>query len=406
MSARQIGLGGAVAVGLASMLGAGVFVVFRDAAVQAGQWLYLAIAMAALVAILNASAVYQLAKQVDRPGGVYAYSRVFWGPTPSFIAGFAFVFGKVASIAAIALAFAEYLAPGAKGITAAFGIAALAAINLLGINRTAVVAGVLAVSTTSFLVFAASVALSSPVLAKSQLSAEATPWQILTSASIVFFAFAGYARVATLGNEVRDAKRLIPKAIAISLAGVLVLYLALALAFSKVLGSQITDPVAPFVALLDKSANYFPSGIVILVAAAASLGSILALLAGVSRTAAAMAEDGELPKFLHHKNSRGAPWVAETLIAAGAISLAQVGELSWVIGFSSFSVLIYYAIGQLSAARMPQERSTMPKALNWLGFALCLALLVAVPGPALPVSAGILTTVVIFRRLLTGRPKP
>ncbi|MEN9965766.1 MAG: hypothetical protein RJA60_763, partial [Actinomycetota bacterium] len=130
MSKKQIGLAGTLAIGLASMLGAGVFVVFRD-------WLYAALGLAALVASLNAASVYQLARQVDRPGGTYAYARVYRNYTWSFLAGFAFVFGKIGSIAAIALVFGEYAWPQQKHLAAVLAILVMVLINVLGIQRTA-----------------------------------------------------------------------------------------------------------------------------------------------------------------------------------------------------------------------------------------------------------------------------
>ena len=154
--AQQIGLGFAVAIGLASMLGAGVFVVFHEADVLTAKvsdhWaLLIAIGLAGMVASLNAASVYQLAKQVSRAGGVYAYSRVYVGPTTSFIAGFSFIFGKIGSIAAIALVFGVYVWPEQPVLAAVSAIVVLTAINLLGINRTAKVALGLAISTVSFL---------------------------------------------------------------------------------------------------------------------------------------------------------------------------------------------------------------------------------------------------------------
>jgi APA family basic amino acid/polyamine antiporter len=188
---------------------------------------------------------------------------------------------------------------------------------------------------------------------------------IITAASLIFFAFAGYARVATLGDEVRDAKRNIPRAIVIALGGVLVLYFALAEMLQKTLGRTLATATAPFVTFWQYSTaglgidQTLIQVIVTVIAAAASLGSMLALLAGVSRTAATMAEDRELPKFFEARNRMGAPWVAEVIIAVGAIALTQFGRIDWVIGFSSLSVLTYYFIGHLAALRQPKTERLM-----------------------------------------------
>jgi APA family basic amino acid/polyamine antiporter len=398
MPKSQIGLPGAIAIGLASMLGAGLFVVFRNVAVAAGSLQIWSLFLAGSVAILNSASIYQLAKNQSRAGGVYAYSRIYLSDTVSFIAGFSFVFGKIGSIAAIALVFEEYVAPGSGRLAAVFAIVVLMTINLFGINRTTVVAAVLASVTTLFIIFTVLISASS-ASSSAQSVAALPPGNILQGASLLFFAFAGYARVATLGTEVRSPTKTIPKAIAISLAVVLVLYITLAVTFTHVLGPALVDSVAPFITLLTITAPWFPAWIVIAIAAAAGLGSMLALLAGVSRTAAVMAEDGEIPGLFKQRNRWGTPWVAEIAIAVGAILLLNLESISWVIGFSSFSVLLYYAIGHLSSIRQPLTERLMPRWLNYLGLALCLTLVFSVPGPAIPVSLGLLVAAVAVRKL-------
>ena len=449
---QQIGLGLAVAIGLASMLGAGVFVVFHEAdaltSKVSDRWaLLIAIALAGLVATLNAASVYQLAKVVSRAGGVYAYSRVYVGPNTSFIAGFSFIFGKIGSIAAIGLVFGLYVWPAQPVLAAVLAIAVLAALNLLGINRTAKVALALAISTVGFLLVTIvwgfahgveAIPASGTAVTNSAATAGVEAAQaphvhtldsvfnfiaagnvspILSAAALVFFAFAGYARVATLGDEVRNPTRNIPRAIAISLSAVLVLYFALAIMLQNTLGSMLAQSSAPLVTFWQDSTISFswpPSAIETIVkifASAASLGSMLALLAGVSRTAATMAEDRELPTWFSARNRHGSPWLAEVLIALGAIALVQFGRLDWVIGFSSLSVLLYYAIGHFSALRQLAGQSgpsvqTASRAARitraataWLGMLLCAVLLISVPGPALWLSAIVIVAALFVRRV-------
>jgi len=399
MPKQQVGLLGAIAIGLASMLGAGVFVVFHTAYVITPTGYYWALALAAVVAALNSWAIYSLARAIDRPGGVYAYSRIYLGDTFSFASGFAFVFGKIGSIAAIALAFNNYLAPGLKFWPAVLAIAVLALINILGIQRTAGVAAVLATVTTLFLSWFAisGLVLPAPLLVLPSPNATPALTNVLSAAAVFFFAFAGYARIATLGNEVRDAKRNIPKAILITLTAVMVIYFMLAFVMQKFLGLDLYTDVAPFKSLSGLFLPNLAQPVTVVVAVLASLGSMLALLAGVSRTAATMGEDRELPAVFMKRNRHGSPWVAEVVIAAGAIILVAVGDLSWVIGFSSFSVLFYYSIGHLSVLRQGVTERVAPRAVAILGFILCWALAFAVPGPAVPVSLGILGAALLVR---------
>ena len=403
---QQLSLFGAVAIGLASMLGAGVFFVWSTAWEKVNDQIFFALAIAALVASLNAASVYQLASNVSRAGGVYSYARVYLPTEFSFIAGFSFVFGKIASIAAIAIIIETYLLPGLEGWPAAVSaILLMTALNLFGINRTAQMAAVLAVTTISFILFSIVTGfthgLSSQSFSAGMLMPEAN-LSTLSAASIIFFAFAGYARVATLGDEVKDPKKNIPKAIAISLTAVLVIYLLITIVFIGILQpSNEAVPAAVFESMVNITAPWFPAWLIDLVVVGASLGSILALLAGVSRTAATMAEDKELPPVFAKRNRFGAPWLAEVLIALGAITLIETSQYTqWVIAFSSFSVLLYYAIGHISAFMQPKLERRQPRILAVLGFLLCLLLLINVPGPALQVSTGILLIALLVRLVI------
>jgi len=401
---QQIGLLSAVFIGLASMLGAGVFVVFHSAFALSPSGFYWALALAALVATLNSWSIYSLARAVDRPGGVYAYSRVYLNDGFSFASGFAFVFGKIGSIAAIALAFNSYVLSEQPFWPAVLAVVGLTAVNILGIQRTAAVAAVLAITTTIYFTFMAGAGLILPAPVSSlPLPNAPLGSSVFGAAAVFFFAFAGYARVATLGNEVRDAKRNIPKAIVISLAIVMVLYTALAFVMLKFLGLDLLTAPAPFKNLAEHFIPVVPHQVTIVVATLASLGSMLALLAGVSRTAASMGEDRELPAFFQSRNRYGSPWVAEVIIAAGAIALIAVGDLTWVIGFSSFSVLFYYSIGHLSVLRQSRDERVAPRVLAVAGFLLCWLLALQVEGPAVPVSLIVLALALAVRFVAVRR---
>ena len=406
---KQLSLAGAVAIGMASMLGAGVFFVWSTAWDQADDKIFIALFLAALVASLNAASVYQLASNVSRAGGVYAYSRVYLPKGFSFIAGFAFVFGKIASIAAIALIIQAYLLPGSHIATIA--VIAMTLLNLFGINRTAQMAALIAIITISFLVFSITVGFGNGFSASAfnpDMLLPSGELSTLTAASLIFFAFAGYARVATLGDEVRDPKKNIPRAIAISLSAVLVIYLLITLVVVGVINTGNEPmPHAIFESLLFVSAPWFNPVIIDVVVVLASLGSILALLAGVSRTAATMAEDKELPSVFASRNRFGAPWLAEALIAIGAVILIENREYTtWVIAFSSFSVLLYYAIGHISVLAQPKNQRKQPLFIAVLGFILCVVLLLSVPGPAVLVSTVILVLAFGARAVLRAVAKP
>lgn len=372
----------AVFIGLASMLGAGVFVVFGPAAKFSGSLLPIAVLLAGLVAYLNAMSISQLAKVVTRSGGAYSYARHYLSHSAGFVAGIAFLFGKLGSVAAIALTFATYLLPEHRVLIAVLAILLMTWVNILGINRTALGAKLLAGVTLSFLAVAILSALITPTPAPvAQLDIE--PMGILTASALLFFAFAGYARVATLGGEVHEPSRTIPKAITISLLIVGVIYLTLAIILPHRLGASLGGSITPIADLVALSVPGADSRFVGIFAAVAALGSLLALLAGMGRTASVMAEDRELPELLARRNSKGVPWVSELAISLLAIVLAMFGDLEFAIGLSSFAVLLYYAIANLAAYRQPKAETSRHKWLNILGLVLCVLLAIAVPANAL-----------------------
>ncbi len=390
---QKLSLIDAVFIGLAAMLGAGVFVVFGPAASYAGAALPLAILIAAIVAYLNAGSVAQLAKAVTRSGGGYSYARVYISKNFSFLAGSAFLVGKIGSSAAIALTVATYLTPDHVVLTAIGAVVVMTAINLAGINRTALGSKVLATITIAFLLTLVIAGFALPAAA-AQLET-GSPIGILSAAALFFFAFAGYARVATLGGEVQNSERNVARAIWISFAIVLAIYLTLSLILTEKLGSNLAFTVTP---LADLAAKTFLGGeFVWIFAALAGLGSLLALLAGMSRTAAEMALDLELPKPFAKRLSNNAPVVAELTIAGLVIVLVSTGGILLSLGISSFAVLLYYAITNFAAFRQPSADTTRPKALNLLGLALCLLLALSVPIEGLVAGAGLLTGAMLLR---------
>ena len=384
----------AVFIGLAAMLGAGVFVVFGPASELAGSLLFVSILMAAAVAYLNAASIAQLAKVVTRSGGAYAYGRHYLNSAWAFLAGASFLVGKIGSAAAIALVFATYLTPGYEILTAVLAVMVMAAINIAGINRTAFGSKILAGITLAFLL---ALILASLFAEPATGSIEAPTFPgVLTAASMFFFAFAGYARIATLGGEVKDSERNVPSAIRISLAIVLAIYLALALVLTLKLGRDFAGSLTPLADLAGHAVG-INSQIVAIFAAVATLGSLLALLAGMSRTASEMALDSELPKALATKLKNGTPALAEVIIACLVIMLIATGNVVLTIGISSFAVLSYYAIANLAAYRQPHSETTRPKWLNLVGMGLCVLLALSVPFEGLMVGVAVLTAALILR---------
>ena len=421
--ARRLGLRDAIAIGLASMIGAGVFAVWHPAAEAAGAWLLVGLAVAAFVAYANASSTGQLAARYPESGGAYRYGRERLGAWPGFLAGWGFVVGKTASCAAMAMTAADYLVPTEwERPVAVLAVVVLAGVNLLGITRTARAATIIVVVVLAVLALvlaAGATHLFQTGVAPQQ--AAGTPdvgwYGVLQSAGLLFFAFAGYARIATLGEEVREPARTIPRAIAIALGIVVVVYAALAIVLLLVLGpAYLAGAVdAPLADLVVVSGWAWAAPVVQVGAAIAALGALLALVAGIGRTALAMARDRELPTPLATVHPRShVPWVAEVVVAVAVIALVLVADLRGAIGFSSFGVLVYYLIANLSAVTQPREERRVPRWLSIAGAIGCLVLVATLPveavvGGLVVFAVGALVRLVVLalrRRRSSGTARP
>ncbi len=402
--ARRLGTSDAVVIGLSSMIGAGVFSAFGPAARAAGTGLLIGLAIAGAVAYCNAVASAQLAAQYPTSGGTYIYGRERLGEWWGFIAGWGFVIGKTASCAAMALTFASYAAAGSLWIDRGVAVAAvvvLTAANYHGISRTAEVARVLvAVSILALFVVVVAIAASGHVhsgVGSSSFGA----YGVLQAAGLLFFAFAGYARIATLGEEVRDPEVTIPRAIPVALAITLVLYLAVAVAALAGAGpAALAVSVRPLATAVDAAGAAWALPLVRVGAAVASVGALLALIAGVGRTGLAMARHGDLPRWLASVHPRyRVPDHAELAVALAVVILVLTTDLRNAIGFSSFGVLLYYAVANASAYTQPRERRRWPRALNVAGLAGCLVLVVTLPWSAIAAGAAVIATGVAGRAL-------
>jgi basic amino acid/polyamine antiporter, APA family len=414
---RRLGTGDAVVIGLGSMIGAGVFAAFGPAAQAAGSWLLLGLLIAAVIAYCNATASAQLAATYPTSGGTYLYGRERLGPWWGFTAGWGFVVGKTASAAAMALTFATYAIPGpgwAQRAVAIAGIWSLTALNYRGITKTA--------RATRILVSASLAALAVVVIAIA-VGGEADlgrlgggaggvgAYGILQSAGLLFFAFAGYARIATLGEEVRDPQHTIPRAIPLALAGTVVVYAVVAVAALAAAGPQaLAAATAPLTEAVTAAGAASVAPVVRIGAAVAALGALLALIAGIGRTSLAMARNRDLPSWLSAVHPRfHVPHHAELTVAIVVSVLLLVGDLRGVIGFSSFGVLIYYGIANTAAITQPAADRRWPRWLNALGILGCLTLITTLPWPSIVAGSAMFAiglagrALVLWRRRRGGR---
>ena len=297
---RRLGLADAVTVGAGSMIGAGVFSAWSPAADVAGTGLLIGLVVAAVVAFCNATSSAQLAALHPESGGTYVYARrqlgAFWG----HLAGWGFVVGKTASCVALALTAGAYLWPEHPRFVGVTAVSAVALVNIGGLTRTVVVTKCLLAVVLAALVAVTVAGWSSPTASLASLApVDTSPARVLRAAGFLFFAFAGYARIATLGEEVRDPATIIPKAIPRALGGVLVVYAVVGVTLlATVPVAAVAANDAPLSLVVATSPLDWLAPAVRVGAGIAALGVLLNLVPGVSRTVLAMARRHELPNWL------------------------------------------------------------------------------------------------------------
>lgn len=407
--ARRLGLADAVTVGLGSMLGAGVFAAFAPAAAAAGSGLLIGLAIAAAVAYCNGIASAQLAARYPESGGTYRYGRHRLGPVWGFLAGWGFVIGKAASCAAMALTFGAYSWPAHPGAPAVAAVVGCSAVNCLGITKTAQLTRLLVVVTLAALAAVVVAALGGGHADPANLSGWTSGGLLGTTqaAALLFFAFAGYARIATLGEEVRRPHRTIPLAIPLALGIAVGVYALVGVAALAAVGSTtLAHASAPLAAVTRSGGLSWLTPVVRLGGAVACAGVLLSLLAGVGRTIVAMARDHELPHALAAVHPRyRVPHRAEILLGCTITAVVLITDLRGVIGFSSFAVLTYYAIANVASFALPSPGRQWRRPLAIAGVAGCALLALTLPLTTVLTGSAVLGCGLLgraVRRLVSG----
>ncbi|MER5736076.1 MULTISPECIES: amino acid permease [unclassified Streptomyces] len=401
---RSLGVLDAVVVGLGAMVGAGIFVALGPAAGAAGTsaGLLAALGLAAAVAYCNAMASARLAALYPESGGTYVYGRERLGPFWGYLAGWAFVVGKTASCAAMALTVGAYLWPERAHAVAVAAVVALTAVNYRGVQKSALLARVIVAGVLAVLAAVVTASFAGAPGGLSGLGGEVSAGGVLQAAGLLFFAFAGYARIATLGEEVRDPARTIPRAVPLALGLALGVYALVAVAVLVALGPLgLAGSAAPLADAVRAAGASWLVPVVTAGAAVAALGSLLSLILGVSRTTLAMARDGYLPGGLAAVHPRfRVPHRAELAVGAVVAVAAATADVRGAIGFSSFGVLAYYGIANASAWTLGGRHRVLAAA----GLAGCAALAAALPLGSVLAGAAVLAAGVVAYAVSRGRP--
>lgn len=393
--ARVVGVPGAVMMGLGSILGTGIFVSIGIAAGVTGPSVVVAVLLAAAVATFNGLSSAQLAASHPVSGGTYEYGYRYLNPTLGFTAGWMFLCAKSASAATAALGFAGYVLVALGASTTTYRVALALAASLVltltvagGIHRSnrvntlivSLTLGALAVFVVAGLPSAlqgGGVTLSGffPVGGDGSSARD-----FLHATALMFVAYTGYGRIATLGEEVREPRKSIPRAIIATLVITAVIYaavsvVAVASAGADGLAAATRQAAAPLEVI---ARGFGVPGVAWLVAAGAvtaMLGVLLNLLLGLSRVVLAMARRGDLPsRFARVDAQHASPRAAVLLVGAIIAGLCAIGSVKTTWSFSAFTVLVYYALTNLAALRLPPEARLYPRWIPALGLLCCAGL--------------------------------
>ena len=344
---RTLGIPGAVLIGLASMIGTGVFAAWSPAYALAGSAFLISLLIAGLIAMLNAISNARMAGIFPQSGGGYVYGKNCLGSPAALIAGFSFVIGKTASASAAALVIGAYLAPGHPRIVAVIAVLVVLALNLRGLKLSLVAMALsvsIVVAIIVSLIFYSQLNETLPVTAG--MTPEPTLVSIFAAAGILFVAFAGYARISVIAGEVKRPTFVIPWAIATSLAFVLVLYFLVAIVllnYPQTLGSP--SPLQELATIFE-----YPAWLIQVAVVLAAGSALFALNIGIGRMIFAMANDGPLPSALAVVSGpRAVPVRAEILTGVVVLVLVTFGGIGLNLAISGLFVLCYYAVVQFSS---------------------------------------------------------
>ncbi len=411
---RDLGLLDAVGIGFGAIVGAGIFVVSGVAAGVAGPALLAGLLLAGMAATANALSSAQLAATYPHAGGAYEYGYQTMHPLAGFSAGWLFLTSKIAAAGTVALGLGGYLDAIVPGIppraVAVAAVVTFTALNYAGIKRSSR-ANLVFVAISLGVLLAFVVAGASSVRVERLRPFAPAGWRgTLESAALLFFAYTGYARIATLAEEVREPRRTIPRAIGITIGGAVLLYLAVAFVAVGTIGAGgMAATTAPLHAAAGAFGSPLLATLVAIGGVTAMLGVILSQLLGLSRVAFAMARRGDLPRALDRVHPRHqVPHRAVIVIGAAAAIVAATGTLRGIASAASFSILVYYGIANLAALRMPRAAKLYPDAVPIVGLVSCLVLALAVPGALIAAGAAILIAGFVVRAIVRviSPPRP
>ncbi len=376
---RTLGLWSSVAINVGAIIGGGIFVVTGIVAGLAGSALIISMVIAGVIAFFTAIAFAELTAWQPLEGSVYEYGRQLISPTAGFLAGWMWICSNTFTGAAVALGFGYYLSaafPGLSSNLVAAGICLVfTVVNLIGVRESATVNNILVTIKLAvlgvFVVYGAlffNSANFSPFIPLSS--------GVLFGAFFIFFAFGGFARIAVAAEEVKDAKRTVPRAMFLSLGISMAIYILVGIVAVGLLNPNLlANSQSPLSAAMAVTGNIAAVQVVAVGGLVATASVLLTSILGVSRMAFSMARNSDFPSPLSRLHKRfDTPYYA--IIASGLIMsvLALFVPLEKVVALSTFSLLFYYSTTNIAAFRLKTANRRYHRVMHAIGLATCLLL--------------------------------
>lgn len=400
---RALTLKDAVGIGLGAIIGAGVFVVTGVAAGVSGPSFIVGLLVAGVVAAFNALSSAQLAAVYPFAGGTYEYGYRLLNPSLGFSAGWMFLISKLSAAGVVAIGFGNYfyqLVPlGSPLILSVSAIIVLTVANYFGIKKAGTLN--LLIVTISLLSLLYLVIGGMPSVRKENFEPFA-PYGIggiAEAAALLFFAFTGYARIATLAEEVREPEKTIPRAVVITIVTAIVLYTAVSIVTIGVIGTNtMAASKSPLQVVAE--ALHVPAiqTVITIGASTAMLGVLLSQILGISRMMMAMGRREDLPAFFQSVHPRfNVPHVGIIITSIIILLLTIAGNFDFIVRAASFTILLYYSITNIAAFKQPGKEQLYGKVIPVLGLIGCLGMSVSLPLSVVVTGVGLLAAGFVWR---------
>lgn len=363
---RRIGLFGAAASGVGIVLGAGIYVLIGEAAGLAGNAVWAAFLVGALLAAGTGLSYAELSAMFPEAGAASAYAREAFGRRAAFVTGWMDVTVNVVGAPAVALGFGGYLAAltGFDRTMIAGAVLLLCALVVaIGVAETVGLAALFAAIEVAGLLYVAVVG--APHLgAVDLLELHGGTVGLMSAAALVFFAYEGFEEIATLAEEVIDPARNIPRAFLIAIGVTASLYvLVSAVAVSVVPWERLGGTTAPLALVVNELSGRRAADVLSLVALFATFNTVLLLLATGSRQMYGMARHQLLPSILGTVWARrGTPVAAIALTTAVSLVFVASGDIAFVAQVTNVAVFTLFVVvnGSLIRLRVLQPDRARP----------------------------------------------